>query len=103
MRTRAGTDLGITAVTVETYAKVLEAVFLVQRLPAWRNTLTSRAAASPKIHVVDSVIAAHLLRLTPEKLARKDATSVTEFAGNVSAMPRERLPYVDRTGVRVFT
>lgn len=76
---RAGTDLGITAVTVESYAKVLEAVFLVQRLPAWRNTLTSRAAASPKIHVVDSGIAAHLLRLTPEKLARKDATSVTEF------------------------
>lgn len=44
--------LGVT--TGENYTKLLEAVFLVHRLLAWGTTLKARAAANPKIHVVDS-------------------------------------------------
>ena len=40
-----------------------------ERLPAWGTTLMAGAASHPKIHVVDSGVAARLLRLTPEKLA----------------------------------
>jgi uncharacterized protein len=65
--------------TAENYTRLLEAVFLVLRLPAWGTTLRRRAAASPKIHVVDSGVAARLLRLTPEKLGRLDPTSLTQF------------------------
>lgn len=65
--------------TSESYLRLLEVVFLLQRLPAWGTTLRARAASKPKLHVVDSGVAARLLRLTPSKLARLDATSLQQF------------------------
>lgn len=50
--------------------------------PAWGKTLRARAVKSPKVHVIDSGVAARLLRITPEKLVRLDPTTVTEF-GNL--------------------
>jgi len=72
---RTGLDVN----TARDYIRLLQAVFLVQLLPAWGKTLTSRSASTPKVHVLDSGVAARLLRLTPEKLARRDATALTEF------------------------
>jgi Domain of unknown function (DUF4143) len=54
-------------------------VFLVMRLPAWGTTLRARSANAPKVHVVDSGIAARLLALTPEKLARRDPSSLSQL------------------------
>jgi predicted AAA+ superfamily ATPase len=65
--------------TADSYLRLLEAVFLVHRLPAWGTTLTARSTATPKIHVLDSGVAARLLRLTPAKLARRDPTTLTEL------------------------
>ncbi|MGM0619129.1 MAG: ATP-binding protein [Actinomycetota bacterium] len=75
----AGEAAGLKTRTAENYTKLLEALFLVQRLPAWGTTLRARAVAMPKLHVIDAGLAAHLLRLTPEKLARRDATAMQEF------------------------
>lgn len=77
--TAAGTQAGLTPDTAERYTQLLEALFLLRRLPAWGTTLRARAVATPKVHVVDSGIAAHLLRSTPAKLARADATSLQQF------------------------
>lgn len=71
--------LGIDRKTVEEYVRLLEDLFIVTRLPAWGKTLLARAGARPKVHVVDSGVAARLLRLTPSKLARLDATALTEL------------------------
>jgi predicted AAA+ superfamily ATPase len=71
--------LGIERKTVEEYMRLLEDLFLVTRLPAWGKTLRARATARPKVHVVDSGLAARLLRLTPSKLARLDVTAQTEL------------------------
>jgi hypothetical protein len=76
---RAAKSLHISERTADNYLRLLEAVFLVHRLSAWGTTLSSRAASRPKIHVVDSGVAARLLRLTPDKLARPDATALTEL------------------------
>lgn len=76
---RAAQVLQVSERTADSYVRLLEAVFLVRRLPAWGTTLTSRAASRPKIHVVDSGVAARLLRLTPDKLARRDPTALTEL------------------------
>ncbi len=73
------TEAGLDRATASDYVKLLEAVFLVLRLPAWGSTLRKRAASAPKIHVVDSGIAARLLRLSPEKLAHRDPTSLSQF------------------------
>lgn len=75
---QAAQALHLSERTADNYLRLLEAVFLVHRLPAWGTTLSSRAASRPRIHVVDSGIAARLLRLSPDKLARRDASAHTE-------------------------
>ena len=75
----AGRDAGLEPATGDAYVQILEDLFLVQRLPAWGRNLRSRAVATPKIHVVDSGLAARLLRVTPERLARLDPAAMVEF------------------------
>ena len=75
----AASDVGLTPVTAESYVSLLERVFLVHRLEAWGATLLSRSVTKPKIHVLDSAVAATLLRITPEKLLSLRPTATTEF------------------------
>jgi len=70
---------GLDVNTARDYIRLLKAVFLIHELPAWGKTLTSRSSATPKVHILDSGVGTRLLRLTPEKLARRDPTSLTEF------------------------
>lgn len=79
---RASEGLEVERKTVEQYTRLLEDLFLVQRLPAWGKTLRTRSTASPKIHVVDSGVAARLMGVTETKLASLDPTALTEF-GNL--------------------
>jgi predicted AAA+ superfamily ATPase len=65
--------------TASTYVTLLEDLFLIHRLPAWGRTLRARAAALPKLHLVDSGLAARLLRVTPQRLGRLDPATLTEF------------------------
>ena len=76
---KASEKAGLDMRTGESYLRLLESVFLIQRIPAWRGTFSNRATSTPKLHVVDSGVAARLLRLTPEKLAHRDPTSLTKF------------------------
>lgn len=76
---RIASDLELNERTTDSYLRLLEAVFLVQRLPAWGTTLTRRATAKPKIHVLDSGVAARLLRLTAQKLDLRQPTALTEL------------------------
>lgn len=77
--TAAGAAAELKKGTAVSYVKLLEALFLVHRLPAWGKTLRTRAAAQPKVHVVDSGLAAHLLRLSAEKLARPEPSAIQQF------------------------
>ncbi len=52
---------GIKLTTLNRYLALLEMVYLVQRLPAWAPNLGKRLVKSPKIHLVDSGLAAHLM------------------------------------------
>lgn len=71
--------LGIDEKTTRDYARLLEAVFLIRLLPSWDRTLTRRTTARPKAHLIDSGIAARLLRLTADKLAGRDPGALTQF------------------------
>ncbi|MHB8296883.1 MAG: ATP-binding protein [Acidimicrobiales bacterium] len=77
--TTAAGPLGVDRTTAADYLRLLEAVFLVFRLPAWGTSLRARVSGSPKLHVLDPGVAARLLRIRPDKLARRDATSLTDF------------------------
>ncbi|MCL2454723.1 MAG: ATP-binding protein [Micrococcales bacterium] len=76
---RLADGLGIDDKTARDYVRLLEAVFLARLLPAWDRTLTRRTTARPKVHMVDTGVSARLLRLTSEKLARRDPTTLSEL------------------------
>lgn len=77
--TRIADGTGIDAKTARDYLRLLEAVFLLRILPAWDRTLTKRTNARPKAHLIDTGICTRLLRLTTEKLARREPAALTEF------------------------
>jgi len=71
--------IGLERSTAENYVKLLEAVFLVHRLPAWGTTLGSRIVKHPKVHLIDSGVMAWLLNLTTEKIAQAAPSTLTEY------------------------
>lgn len=75
----AARSVSVESSSAENYARLLESVFLIHRLPAWGTTLGSKVGAAPKVHTVDSGLGAHLLRLNREKLARRSPQALTEF------------------------
>jgi predicted AAA+ superfamily ATPase len=76
---KAATAIGMDKSTAENYTKLLEAVFLLHQLAAWGTTLGPQIGAAPKVHVVDSGLAARLLRLTESKLSLASAQALTEL------------------------
>ncbi len=74
----AARDIGITTRTAENYTRLLELLFFVFRLPAWKPT--DRGPVSrPKLHLVDSGVASRILRLTPERATGADPLFQTSF------------------------
>ena len=61
-------DARIPQATLRDYVALLEAVYLIGHLPAWSKNLTSRVAKRPKLHFVDSGLAASLHGLDPTGL-----------------------------------
>ena len=53
-------DTGIPQTTLKRYLALLEAAFLYRPLPAWSENLGKRLIKAPKIHLIDSGLAAHL-------------------------------------------
>lgn len=58
--------------TVKGYTQLLETIFLVQRVPAWRPGLGARELHRPKLHVVDAGLLAHLLAADLARIAADD-------------------------------
>lgn len=54
-------ESGIPRSTLNRYLELLEAVFLIKRIPAWSAGPTGRATGTPKLAFTDTGIAAHLL------------------------------------------
>ena len=51
---------GIAHSTLRRYLTLLEALFIVQALPAWSTNLGKRLVKAPKIHLIDAGFTAHL-------------------------------------------
>ncbi|WP_163836813.1 ATP-binding protein [Spartinivicinus ruber] len=57
------TELGIRRETVDKYVSILERLFLIRRLPAWHKNQAKRLVKTPKVHLIDSGLAATLSEL----------------------------------------
>lgn len=58
--------------TVDRYVGLLETIFLVKRVPAWRPGLGQREIQTPKIYLVDSGLLLHLLGADEERMVTDD-------------------------------
>lgn len=61
-------DLSIGRLTVDSYIGLLETLYVIRRLPAWRPGLGARVVHAPKAYVVDSGLLAHLLNADAERI-----------------------------------
>jgi uncharacterized protein len=67
-----GTRLDLHHATVKSYVGLLEQMFLVRRLPAWRPGLGAREVQAPKIYIVDTGLMAYLMGAGDERIANDD-------------------------------
>lgn len=70
--TAIANELSIPARTTDGYLALLEAAFLIHRLPAWSTNLSSKVIRTPKLVVSDSGLACHLLGVNGTTLDRPD-------------------------------
>ena len=90
---RIGRAVGLDTKTVQTYTRLLETVFLVTRVPAWRPSLGSREIQSPKVFVNDSGLLAHLLGADDTRAAEDDQVTGRLFESFVAMEVARHLPW----------
>jgi predicted AAA+ superfamily ATPase len=76
---KAAQAAGLESATANRYTTLLEAAFMIHRLPSWGRTLGSRVSSLPKIHVIDSGLAAWLMGLSESKIGGRDPAVLAEF------------------------
>ena len=74
----AAQDIDINPRTAEKYTRLLELLFFIFRLPAWKKT-DSGPVSRPKLHLVDSGVGSRILRLTAERTPGYDPLFETSF------------------------
>lgn len=74
-----GRDADLSRDQAGEYIRVLELVYLLIRLPAWTVNLTSRVTKRPKLHLVDTGLAAFLQGTTEARVSPTDPTGATRF------------------------
>ena len=62
-------DAGLPHTTLTRYLALLETVFLVHRLPAWSVNFGKRLVKAPKLHLVDTGLACHLIGADAHRLS----------------------------------
>ena len=65
-----GRDVSLPHSTLTRHLVLLESVFLVHRLPAWSPNLGQRLVKAPKLHLIDTGLACHLLGTDAGRLER---------------------------------
>lgn len=88
-------DLGIRAQTLSGYLAHLQTVFVLQLVPAWSRNLSSKVVRRPKLTMVDSGLAAHLLGVDAGRLADPDSPSGQLLESFVVMELRKQLGWSD--------
>lgn len=81
--------------TIKRYLYLLEEVFLIKTIPAWTRNVSSRAVSTRKVAMVDSGLAAHLLKLDAHSLRRPGDPFGPVLEGFVSMEIARQLTWSD--------
>jgi len=68
-------DLGVPASTLRSHTDLLETLFLIRRLAPWHHNLLSRVVKTPKVHIADSGLLAHLIGANEARVQRDGAAA----------------------------
>lgn len=60
---RIAQQIHMPASTLKPYIDLLETLYLIKRIPAWRANLYKRVVSKPKVSLLDTGLAAHLLNV----------------------------------------
>jgi len=66
--TKLASEFGWAALTIDAYLAQLSSAFILQLLPAWSVNLSSKVVHRPKVHLLDTGLAAALCGLTAQRL-----------------------------------
>lgn len=92
---RISQDLGLRWNTVSEYLALLESAYLSFRVPAWSRNLTTKAIRHPKVHIVDTGLAANLLRVDMGALLKGHAATGQLVETFVTSELARQLAYSD--------
>jgi predicted AAA+ superfamily ATPase len=79
--------------TLSRYISLLEATFIIYFLPPWSSNLGKRLVKSPKIHLVDTGLAAYLCGADSERLGRDPALAGKLFESFVAGEVLKQLSW----------
>lgn len=106
-----GADAGVSHNTARAWLTILEASYLLMRLPSWQRNLTKRLTRAPKIHFLDTGLMCHLLGIrSPGELRHHPlrgavfesfvASEIAKHRANLG-LPRDLFHYRDARGLEV--
>ncbi len=87
--------------TVKSYIQLLESVFLVKTLPAWRPGIGLREIHAPKVYVVDSGLLAYLLAANEVRISGDDQVTGKLFENFVAMEVLRHLEWA-KTDARLY-
>lgn len=93
--------LGLDRRTVEAYCDLLEAAFLIRRVPGWRPGIGAREIQTPKVYVADSGLLCHLLGVDASRLAADDQVVGRALESFVTMEVARHSDWAE-TGARLF-
>lgn len=67
-----GNKIGLDKETVAAYTRLLETIYIIQRVQAWRPGIGSREIQHEKIYVIDSGLMVHLLGANEQRIRTDD-------------------------------
>ncbi len=98
-----GRDAALPHTTLTRYLALLESVFLVHRLPAWSRNLGKRLVKAPKLHLLDTGLACHLIGADARRLSADRALLGRLLESFVVGELRKQLSWTDpRTALYHF-
>jgi hypothetical protein len=88
-------DLAIGKDTVDSYVRLLETMYTVRRLPAWRPGLGVRVVRAPKAYLVDSGMLAYLLDADADRIVHDERVTGMMLESFVAMELTRQLDWAD--------
>lgn len=96
---QVASSLEISYPTVTEYARLLESIFLVRLMPAWRPGLRAREIHAPKVYLTDSGLLAYLLNADERRIADDDQVTGRTLENFVAMEVAKHLDWARDLGI----